>query len=90
MTVAVGMRLEGWKVRRLMGEGRDVARNAVKNDTHGVGSAMREECQRLYFNNARMFSGVAVISVTAHRPAPISFRLAPRKWTLSSMIRKRS
>jgi len=47
-------------------------------------------CRRLYFNNDKMVSGVVVISVTAHRPAPISFRLAPRKWTLSSMIRKRS
>ena len=30
------------------------------------------------------------ISVTAQRPVPISFKLAPSKYTLSSMMRKRS
>ena len=32
-----------------------------------------------YFNNSRMVSGVVFISVIAQRPAPMSFRLAPRR-----------
>ena len=36
----------------------------------------------VYFNSSNIISGVVCISVMVQRPAPISFRLAPMKYTL--------
>ena len=43
-----------------------------------------------YFRNPSMVSGDAFNLVTAHKPAPISFTLAPNRYTSLSIIRKRS
>ena len=44
----------------------------------------------LHYNIPSIVSGDTCISVIAQRPAPISLMLAPMRYTLSSMMRKRS
>ena len=55
-----------------------------------LGNKSRFRVAFCYFKKFNKASGKICISVTAQRPAPISFRLAPMKYTLSSIIRNRS